>query len=83
MSDLARTILALAARYADDPGAARDPGRSFDELGLDSLALVALVTDVEAALDVRFPAEMMDAATFANPESVARAIRTLRSGGVS
>jgi acyl carrier protein len=51
---------------------------AFADAGLDSLALVALVVDLEQTFAVQFPAELMNADTFQTPRSVAEAMRALR-----
>jgi acyl carrier protein len=54
-----------------------DPHLDLLDAGLDSLALVGLIVEIEETFTVRFPAASIDRATFASVDTILDALRGL------
>lgn len=64
-----------------EPGAEPDPTTPLDTYGLDSLASIALMLEIEDAFDVAFPDELMTGRTFENVTNLWAAVRELLRAG--
>jgi acyl carrier protein len=62
------------------PGAEIPAATPLRALGLDSVASVALVLDLEDHLQVSLPDDLLNADTFATPASLWAAVGSLRDG---
>jgi acyl carrier protein len=72
---LVRRHIARRDEFADLPMDA-----SMDELGLDSVAALNLMLDLEETFGVTFPPSMYTEDTFASPTALWRAVSSLRLG---
>lgn len=59
-----------------------DPESSLYELGLDSLAIVALIVDLEKTFSISFPAQMISSEVFGTANSAAAAVAELQQAAV-
>jgi acyl carrier protein len=66
----------LLRRHIDDGRPIRPQDHIQNDLGLDSIGVMELVSDVEARFDVNIPSEMF--ARIATVEDVARAVTALQ-----
>ena len=66
----------LLRRHVEDGRPIRPQDHIQNDLGLDSIGLMELVSDVEARFDVSIPSEMFD--RIATVEDVARAVTSLQ-----
>jgi acyl carrier protein len=66
----------LLRRHVDDGRPIRPEDHIQNDLGLDSIGVMELVSDVEARFDVNIPSEMF--ARIATVEDVARAVTSLQ-----
>ena len=62
---------------------ALDPGAPLPELGVDSLAVVELIVQLEDAFEVSFPDEALTPEVFATPVTVWRAVQRLLPAGAA
>jgi acyl carrier protein len=76
-----KTIFELARRHGDGTAMHTNDDLNFAELGLDSLAIVGLIIDLEREFAVTFPAHMLTASVFHSVGTVAEAIAALRDRG--
>jgi acyl carrier protein len=51
-----------------------EPAASLDTLGLDSMASVELLLDIEESFDIELPDEALTAETFATPQKLYEAV---------
>ncbi|MEV6421252.1 phosphopantetheine-binding protein [Streptomyces sp. NPDC051662] len=65
---------------ANAPASPPDADTPLKEAGLDSLALVGLISHVEEHFAVVFPDRMLSRATFHSVRTVAAAVQELRGG---
>lgn len=79
MDDLVRSVIELARHRLPAQGGAvlDDPDADLSSLGLDSLAVVRLVVDLERELLLEFPADALEPATFRTVNSIVATIRAL------
>ncbi|MEU4772785.1 phosphopantetheine-binding protein [Micromonospora sp. NPDC023644] len=61
-----------------DSGALADPHADLAALGVDSVALVELIVQLEEAYSISFPSTMLDRSTFRSVSSIVDAVTTLR-----
>lgn len=54
------------------------PTADLTALGLDSMASVQLLVALEETYDMKFPEELLASETFATPDSLWRAVKSLR-----
>ena len=66
----------LLRRHIDDGRPIRPQDHIQNDLGLDSIGVMELVSDVEARFDVSIPSEMFE--RIATVEDVARAVTALQ-----
>ncbi|WP_438040292.1 phosphopantetheine-binding protein [Sorangium sp. So ce128] len=82
MDDLLRAVLDIAARHVDaERASAVGPDTDLSALGLASLEMVGFILDLERGLAVRFPADLIDPATFRDARTIAGHVRALREPG--
>jgi acyl carrier protein len=81
LDQLISSLIEIAARHVDGEyaGALEDPDAEFVAVGLCSLELVELMLEVETAMGIEFPPELMNAETFRTPRTLAAAIAGLRA----
>jgi len=78
MDQITRTVVDVVGRHLPgDVGARLQPETHLSALGIESLELVNLMLQIEKALSVEFPADMLDPETFQTPRTIAEAIVTL------
>jgi acyl carrier protein len=76
VAEQVRAIVARVCRL--DPARVGDTDRFRDDLGIDSLAKLEVVVQVERAFDVRFEDE--EAAALASVDEVVQRLRASRAG---
>jgi acyl carrier protein len=69
----------LLRRYVDESRLIQPSDDIQSDLGLDSLSVMELVSDVETRFGVSIPSELFD--EIATVEDVARVVSTLKSSG--
>ncbi|MFJ4963925.1 phosphopantetheine-binding protein [Streptomyces sp. NPDC088729] len=80
MRSVAEAVRHHSAR-ADAPASLPDADAPLKEAGLDSLALVGLLSHLEEHFAVFFPDRMLTRETFHSVRTVAEAVRELRGEG--
>jgi acyl carrier protein len=71
------SVRELLSRFFDVPPARLSPETSLDELGLDSLAAVELIFEIEERFGVRVPNDR--AAEFRSVRAIAEGVRALQA----
>ncbi|MDO0928877.1 phosphopantetheine-binding protein [Streptomyces sp. TG1A-8] len=80
--DSLMTSVARAVRHragSDTPAADLDPDTELSALGLTSLGVAGLLVDLEAAFDVRFPADAVTPEVFRTLATLTETVRALRA----
>jgi acyl carrier protein len=78
--DLLIRVGAIVKRHAREPPSSGElhPDAELSSLGLASLELVALLTDIEATLAVRFPTRLLHDDTFRTLRTLVEALQSVR-----
>ncbi|MEV8093606.1 acyl carrier protein [Kitasatospora sp. NPDC085879] len=78
---LAAVLATVRSQLPDsaDPSAEIDPDAPLDGLGFDSLRTVRLLVEVEEALGVEFPPDLVTAETFRTARTLADAVLDVRT----
>jgi acyl carrier protein len=81
MDEAFERTLRTYARYLtqDDP---IDTNASLMDIGVDSLAMIQLLVDIEETFDVAFPDDMLTPEVFATPATLWQAVVTIRTENV-
>ncbi|MCD0451616.1 phosphopantetheine-binding protein [Actinocorallia sp. API 0066] len=81
MDDLTEVIASLVARRLKDGAAPAgiDPDAPLSGLGLDSIAVVSLMVELERRRGVTLPAELVNRATFRSVRTLTEAVRRAES----
>ncbi len=79
MDEVTRSVLLVVRRHLTEEGAVDDPEADLFAAGLTSLALVALIVDLEAELSISFPVDFLDSGRFRSAATIAEAVRALRA----
>ena len=76
VSDAERIVIELVERHLPDHVGTLTADSDLSELGMRSMAMVALMVEVETQLGARFPTETIDQDTFRTPATIAAALRS-------
>ncbi|WP_263166106.1 acyl carrier protein [Streptomyces sp. SCSIO ZS0520] len=83
MNDVTQTVEELVIRRlkAGDAEEPADLDTPLTDRGVDSLAIAALIVDIERTFGVRFRSDLITHDTFASVRTVAAAVRDLTEAG--
>ncbi|MFI5764158.1 MULTISPECIES: phosphopantetheine-binding protein [unclassified Streptomyces] len=73
-------LMGFLRRYCRDlpPGEELTDDVALAEVGVDSLAVVEMITAIEDHYGIEFPEELLSPETFATPGSLRKALESLR-----